>query len=379
MVSLGVQPAALVGDIYESACEPGHQRLMRALTRAIPGNSAVTLVADPLNGPVGEVYGLPQSVMQSYSTRYWKTDPWAEKAGWNWAGDQIFRGTDAVSPHQLMETRYYDEFAGPIGVVKLVTGMFSLGPATSAAISIHRSFRDPDFSSQECEAFRAVLPHIKRGLQLHRRLNGSLGASVGFAALDALAFGAVVCDHRGRIAFANQAAEELSHAGAGIRLEAHGVGLRAEAPEENQRLSLAITSAATGGSGGAVAIRGREGQQLHVLVAPLPQRLGDQRGLALVAFRLSESQSSLTEAAAIRLFNLTPAEARLAIGLMRGATLAELADQFRVSLNTLKTQLAQVTYKTGADSQRDLVRRLSLIPQLRQQETSGDVPGPADH
>src|SRR5262245_789772 len=98
MAPMITHPPAIVGDIYESACEPGHQSLMRALMRVIPGNSGVTLTGDPINGPTGEVTDLPQSVMQSYSGTYWKTDPWAEKAGWTWGRPHILRGTDAVTP-----------------------------------------------------------------------------------------------------------------------------------------------------------------------------------------------------------------------------------------------------------------------------------------
>jgi DNA-binding CsgD family transcriptional regulator len=67
----------------------------------------------------------------------------------------------------------------------------------------------------------------------------------------------------------------------------------------------------------------------------------------------------------MHLFDLTPAEARLAVGLAQGATFADLAVRFGVSENTLKTQLAQVFLKTETASQRDLMRRLSLIPPLR--------------
>lgn len=369
MVSTNVALPTIIGDIYESACEPGHQGLTRAIMRAIPGNSGVTVVADPCRGPAsGDVVDLPQSVMESYSTTYWKIDPWAAKAGWSWSRSQIFRGTDVVTPVQLMETRYYDEFAKPISLVRLLTGMMSLGPAISAAVVVHRSLRDPDFTGREYETLEALLPHIRRSLQLHRRLNGGLGSGMGLEVLDALAFGAVVCDARGRVTFANRAAEELAHAGAGVILGGRDVGLRAAAPEDTRQLMAAVARAAGGGCGGAVAVKARDGQALHVLVAPLPRRFVEGPGLALVAFRPAADQSTLTETDMIRLFDLTPAEARLAVGLVRGRSMAELAEAFGVSLNTLKTQLGQVTQKTGADCQRDLVRRLSLVPPLRQAE-----------
>jgi DNA-binding CsgD family transcriptional regulator len=365
MASRSAHPPAIIGDIYESACEPGHEGLMRALLRVFPGNSAVTLVADPVKGPVGEVYGLPQEVMQSYSNTYWKTDPWAAKAGWTWSGQTLFRGTDYVTPIQLMETQYYDEFAGPIRVVKLLTGLMSLKPAISAAVSIHRNLRDPEFSDQECQDLEALLPHVRRSLQLKQRLNGSLDGHIGLAALDALAFGCIVCDGKGRVVFANRAAEEISAANGGIRLGHFHNGLQALLADETQQLLPLIAGAAAGGPGGTMALTGPGGRRLYVLVTPLPRRFTERPGLALVALRPADAQSTLTELDVIRLFNLSPAEARLAVRLAQGAALAEIAGQSGVSPNTLKTQLAQVFLKTETGNQRDLIRRLSLIPQLR--------------
>jgi DNA-binding CsgD family transcriptional regulator len=365
MQSTNNDPRTSVFAIYDSACEPGHESLLRAVLGAVPGNSAVAMLADPVGGPVGEVYGLPQTVMESYGSRYWKMDPWAETSGWTWPGEQMLVGSDTVPPARLMDTQYYDEFAGPIRVVRLVTGMFALGPSTHAAVSVHRGLRDPDFGGDECDVFRSLLPHLRRSLQLHRRLNGSLGAEGGFAALDALAFGAVVCDAHGKVLFANRAAEELAAAGAGVVLGGSDTGLRCLSSDDTRELRRAVASAAAGEAGGALAVAGRSGEKVYVLVAPLPRRLGDRRGLVLVALRPASARSALSEADAMRLFDLTRAEARLAVGLVRGATLAALADRFGVSLNTVKTQLAHVGLKTGAASQRDLVRLLSLIPPLR--------------
>ncbi|WP_375454440.1 helix-turn-helix transcriptional regulator [uncultured Methylobacterium sp.] len=59
------------------------------------------------------------------------------------------------------------------------------------------------------------------------------------------------------------------------------------------------------------------------------------------------------------LFDLTPAEARVARGLMTGATVGTLADAHGVAPATIRTQLKSVFAKTGTSRQVDLVAMLT--------------------
>jgi DNA-binding CsgD family transcriptional regulator len=58
-------------------------------------------------------------------------------------------------------------------------------------------------------------------------------------------------------------------------------------------------------------------------------------------------------------FGLTAAEARLALQLAAGSTLADAADAFGVTQNTVRAQLRAVFEKTGARRQSDLIRLLN--------------------
>ena len=66
----------------------------------------------------------------------------------------------------------------------------------------------------------------------------------------------------------------------------------------------------------------------------------------------------LASADCIDLFQMTPAEARLACLLADGASLDECAIQLGVSRNTARSQLQAVFAKTGTRRQGDLVRLL---------------------
>jgi len=59
------------------------------------------------------------------------------------------------------------------------------------------------------------------------------------------------------------------------------------------------------------------------------------------------------------LFDLTPAEARLARALMQGLTTAGAARQFGIAEATVRTQMKSLFAKTGQSRQSDLVRMLA--------------------
>jgi DNA-binding CsgD family transcriptional regulator len=57
-----------------------------------------------------------------------------------------------------------------------------------------------------------------------------------------------------------------------------------------------------------------------------------------------------------QLFALTPSEARLALALSRGMTIAEAAVEFGLTLETARNYSKKIYSKTGARGQPDLVR-----------------------
>ena len=61
-------------------------------------------------------------------------------------------------------------------------------------------------------------------------------------------------------------------------------------------------------------------------------------------------------------FGLSPAESRLAVTVLAGRKLHEVALDSGVQITTLRTQLSSVLRKTGTTRQGDLIRLLSSVP-----------------
>jgi len=62
------------------------------------------------------------------------------------------------------------------------------------------------------------------------------------------------------------------------------------------------------------------------------------------------------------LFDLTPAEARLALALCSGYTVSECAENMGVCITTIRTQLRAVMEKTGSHRQAELLTKLLSCP-----------------
>jgi DNA-binding CsgD family transcriptional regulator len=252
-------------------------------------------------------------------------------------------------------------------------------------IGLHQPEGTERFGAAERRLLDAVLPHLRRALQLRHRLDGVAAAGAappGTAALDALSMGVLVVDADLRVLVANAAAEALTAgAGAALRLRrAVGTGRGgaaaratiAEAGHRGDRAALGelVRATALGGRpGGALRLRDADSMPaLAALVMPLPKRLSDAPGAgmgrtqdrALVLLREVAPSPAAPRADLLRgLFGVTRAEAEVARALSGGATKRAVADARGLREATVRTQVRAILEKTGAANLRDLERLLA--------------------
>jgi DNA-binding CsgD family transcriptional regulator len=89
------------------------------------------------------------------------------------------------------------------------------------------------------------------------------------------------------------------------------------------------------------------------------------RGAAVFVLMPVAAPNSPPEELVRSLFDLTPAEARVARGLAAGRTVDDLAGDNGVSPNTVRVQVRGVLEKTGCQRQTDVVALLSGISAVR--------------
>lgn len=128
-------------------------------------------------------------------------------------------------------------------------------------------------------------------------------------------------------------------------------------------IASAIENPACEGCGGAFFLKGTESTgPLTVVVAPLPIRTRREDSLGAMVL-VTAARCHVPDATRDMLrsvFGLTPAEARLAVGLANGQTLHGYADAANVSVETARCLLKRSMKKTGVHRQSEFVRLITL-------------------
>lgn len=130
-------------------------------------------------------------------------------------------------------------------------------------------------------------------------------------------------------------------------------------------------AAAQGGQPRLVSV-GAAWHRVTVSLQPLPPQPGTA---PLVLLKVSRPPGGDASALAgyARSLGLTPAEARVLAQLCRGLRPTQIAAQQGVALSTVRSQISSVRAKAGADSIRELMRRVARLPPV----ATGPATGPA--
>ena len=145
--------------------------------------------------------------------------------------------------------------------------------------------------------------------------------------------------------------------------------LRAVYPAENRELQRLIKQAMSGPTDGAspgvaeaISITRRAGRgKLGVVVRSVPHAEwseGNRRPAVALLIRDPERRNEVSRETVRRLFDLTPAEASLALALADGLTLDEAAERLKIRKNTARAHLRAIFAKIGVTRQPPLVRLL---------------------
>jgi DNA-binding NarL/FixJ family response regulator len=188
----------------------------------------------------------------------------------------------------------------------------------------------------------------------------------GAAALNRLPMGVVIVDKDAQVLFMNNAASEIFSLGDGVDVGATGV-FRTAKVAETKNLHTMIADAAQdldgihakeNREGGAMSVsRPSYKRSFSLLVVPLPDEndVSSEAGNVAVFINDPEKHNEPPTNVLARLYGLTEAEARLLQALIVGKKLETVADEFGVSMNTVRSHLKQIFRKTGTNRQSELV------------------------
>jgi len=352
--------------------------LLPALRRALDAQVVSLVLRPPAEGDRGVILNCQRSTTGDgdeiadpsdweathYQEQFFAIDPFT-----NLPPGRVVTQQELVPDEELLESEYYRNYLKPIGLFHIL-GVDTVEPdGMLARLRAARRPDEPPFDSSHKALFEKLLPHLRRAIQIHARLSRTESERDLYAdAVDHLSVATLILDERGRVLNTNAMAAELLATRDGLSIQDHRLHIddrRADTQlQEMIQNAIAAQRAGTAEMARALRISRRSGRPDYGLVLrPVPSsEWAEGQSSPCVAVFVSdpdhrEPMSPEQSRALLQdLFQLTPAEAGLALNLARGLSLAEVSEQQNISQHTARAQLKSIFSKTGVARQAELVR-----------------------
>lgn len=369
----------LIGELYEAASGEQDWIAVGKDLCALIGAGGATLSLRQGDGSIRNLLRPLDETEADYVDHYRSIDP-IRAAASVIAPDPdrplVLVEKELVPEAEYLRSTFYLDYARRVEQRYSLVSPF--GDSDHTLLALFRSEKDVPFSDRERGLLSQLVPHMRRALQLQRRL-ALKGAAMeaGFAALEQSRTGCMIVDAGMRILFANQTGIRIvERAGAGLMTVRSGPRsdqafsvLVARHRNDNAVLKALVADAAKKGAGGAMRVTAADGDdtdQLALLVSPAPARIAADsfgpslprvlEGLALVMLRNLGAPSLPPPSLFSDLFGLSAAEAAVAVSLLGGRTAEDVARARHVSLDTVRSQIRTVLRKSDAANLRDFER-----------------------
>ncbi len=273
---------------------------------------------------------------------------------------------------ELKKTDFYKEWMAPQGLTDNVVVPFLCRKHIFGLFSsvLHKS-KGEEISTLQCRLAERLSPHIRRAMMINDIVDkGNLALALYRKVLDALSVPVFIVGPGHRLVFCNASADELLSVGLYFTAPAGTLKLR-QATGHPTALDDALDRAAMGDvaigiTGIGIPLIGKDGECAAAYVLPISGNdvrgaMGQGHSVVFVAQR-GEQQPMAMEILRT-LFDLTVAEARIALLIAKGDGPHSIADALGITVNTVRTHLKHCFAKTGTPDQTALSGRInSLLP-----------------
>ena len=357
----------ILGAIYEGPMEsPPWQTALPMMRDALQAAHCTLMLRPPSPDSTGVMINTGHVTAQgveSYETHFFALDPFVRLQE-----GQVVTAEELIGK-QWLQSPIYLEYLKPLDIRHLLGADIYTKEGIECRLRVTRSHDARPFAPQDKVLVRFLLPHLKRSIQLHARLDFLECERQLFAGtVNRLLLGILSYAQNGTILEMNQEAKRILAEKDGIWVA--GNNLCVESSQESRELQRMIRQAMTGAAPAegpgvveAMSVSRPSGRaKLGVLVRAIPMGAwSESRQRPAVAVFLRDPESNAAQPShelVRRLFGLTRMEAALALLLTEGFTLDEAAEKMNVRRNTARTHLRSIFCKTGVTRQTMLVRLL---------------------
>lgn len=371
----GKRLSELLGLLYEGlACPERWPDFLSAVSRELGCDKAAFVFHDQKNqSPVmGFQVGFAEEAMRDYNAYYGARNPaalpivQAALRHGSWLG--LVRAV--VDERSYKKSEYYGGWGRQHGVFHAVCGAASGDGVTATSLTLMRAESRGPLGEDTVEIMGLLVPHLKRAFQIHKQME-VLRASVEGAktALDHLDAAVAAVDGDGRVVLINAQAEAMLQSGHVLSLRERRLAVTD--PRQSGELDRLVRVAALTGAGRGASPGGAMMIQESVLSRPIAisvipfcssHLLADPRPCALVFLRDATARPASRASVLSALFQLTPAECRLADLLFTDMDLRTAAEGMHITLETARFMLKNIFRKTATHRQSELICLLANLP-----------------
>lgn len=357
----------LIASCYESAAgRVSFNELMHEFARAFDCLVAQVIGVDVSQGRLIFSFeggsGAPEGVID-YATTFHKIDPHAQHMAPKPVGTLVAYSRE-FSAEFIERCDFYQSYLIPYGVRHTHAAKLYQDDQIAMYLGLHRATGKQPIDGEEWKTLERLCFHLTRAAGLYLTARKTFADSaIGRVTLDRLKTPLFLVDEARHLVLHNRAGE-AALAGDGPFYASVDRRLCCPYAEADTQLTLAIRALNLSGRPGLqhqpkrdrVVVRARiKGKQRPILVSAMALRPEATMGafgssaLAMIVVFDSNQLATIDPFALAATFDLSPAEAKVAVALAGGASAKEIARQFAVSANTVRTQIQSVHMKFGVN------------------------------
>ena len=372
---MGYSQNSLTSYIYELALgRSSWESILDLLSAAFP-DCLVLVTGHDLAKRTSLVFshrGLTPSAVQAYLSTYGTQNPWLDGQA-QLAPFQVFHDDQILLREEAEKTAFYQDWLIKQGDFSAGTGVVVLREgARQMVIEIRYSAKDVATRERAASVLGEAAYHFGRTFEILRRARFPAGSGYLDNVVEDLPFAMFLVDSEMHIHYSNSNADSVRQKQAGPFLGLDGT-LRAadEAADAQLRELVAKLAVSKRSPTSVLKLTRHGGNESYLVVARLVDRgphryqlhdaILDPGPLITLVVHGSLDAATLPLDLLWRAFGLTEAEAQLAEALVKGATLADFAQEREVSKQTLRNQLVGVMRKTETRRQSELVSLLTRL------------------
>jgi DNA-binding CsgD family transcriptional regulator/PAS domain-containing protein len=366
----------LIGSIYDTTIDCTLWPDVLKKSAEFVGGVAAAIYAKSAStntGPIYHQFNIDPCYQELYLSKYVRMDPTSVGQTMTEIG-QCVSTADIMPYEEFLETRFYREWAEPLGMVDCLSTPLDKNENGTVFFVVVRH-RDQGLVDLEMRRRgQLIAPHIRRAVLVGNLLEDGAAEKTSLAVvLNGLAAGVFLIDGNRRVVFANPSGQAMLDDGSVLCLK--NDALAAVDPRVTRTESIArLGDDDVGYGAGGVAIPLTFPPQTPWIAHLLPLTSGARRqagtsfgAVAAVFVHKASLEAQSWMESMSRAFRLTPAELRVLAAVSEVGGIAAAASVVGVSEATVKTHLQSLFAKTGTNRQAELIKLVAAhVSPLRQ-------------